>query len=286
VATPRTVVDHYAAQRRLQLATVAAVRAQWARMSTDFDQSWTGVSRRIVLLIGAGQLGSARAGAAYIDPTLAELGTPPVEPVGRVVASAFVGIASDGRSLDDLAYETVIHAKSAIGRGATVPVALQKAGGWLSTMVSTQLADSARGAAGVAITTRPTIGYVRMLSPPSCSRCAILAGAYYRFNAGFERHLNCDCKHIPCREDAASDLRTDPDAYFKSLDRVDQDKTFTKDGAEAIRDGADIYRVVNARLPTAAGGVRGGRVMPDHIYARATDRDDAIRLLAKFGYIR
>src|SRR5690606_23965723 len=33
--------------------------------------------------------------------------------------------------------------------------------------------------------------YVRMLTPPSCSRCTVLAGRWYRKNAGFARHPGC-----------------------------------------------------------------------------------------------
>lgn len=35
--------------------------------------------------------------------------------------------------------------------------------------------------------------------------------------------------------------------YFESLDPVEQERIFTKAGAQAIRDGADINQVVNAR---------------------------------------
>lgn len=37
-----------------------------------------------------------------------------------------------------------------------------------------------------------SLGYVRMLTPPSsCDRCVILAGRWYRWNQGFERHPMC-----------------------------------------------------------------------------------------------
>lgn len=285
MGTPQSVLDHYLTQQRLKLATVGAVRSQWARMGDNFDGSWQQIERRVLLLITAGQLGSARNGIAYVGRTLDELGAPN-DPAGRVMPTAFVGIASDGRDLDTLAQHAVVYAKQAVGEGATSPEALAKAGNWLSSMVGTQMSDAARGAAGVSVTTRPTIGYTRMLSPPSCSRCAVLAGAYYRWNAGFERHLNCDCVHIPCTEDRSHDLRTDPTAYFRSLDAAEQSRLFTNAGAAAIRDGADVTKVVNARLPTAAGGMRGGRAMPEHLYAKAAgNRDEAVRLLTKFGYI-
>lgn len=106
-----------------------------------------------------------------------------------------------------------------------------------------------------------------------------------------------DCIHIPCREDSADDLRTDPKAYFNSLSAAEQDRLFTKAGAEAIRSGADMARVVNARrgmqvagdgraYTTEAAG-RRPRLMPEQIYREAgTDRAEALRLLRLHGYIR
>ncbi len=72
---------------------------------------------------------------------------------------------------------------------------------------------------------------------------------------------------------------------------------FGKAGAEAIRAGADIGSVVNARrgMYTAAGGrlyTRSGatrtrrRMMPEQIVREATDRDDTLRLLRLHGYLR
>src|SRR5690606_25790677 len=87
------------------------------------------------------------------------------------------------------------------------------------------------------------------------SRCVILAGRFYRKNTGFQRHPGCDCRHIPASESVAGDLAVDPRAYFDSLTEAEQDKAFTKAGAEAIRAGADIGQVVNARrgMYTAQG---------------------------------
>lgn len=102
------------------------------------------------------------------------------------------------------------------------------------------------------------------------------------------------------------------------MDEAEQDRVFGKAGAQAIRDGADIARVVNARrgMTTAAdpsgrrrlvrderglfttteattrrgrlpGQVAGARLMPESIYEIAKgDRDEAIRLLRAHGYIR
>lgn len=149
------------------------------------------------------------------------------------------------------------------------------------------------------------VGYIRMLTPPSCSRCVVLAGRWYRWNKGFERHPMCDCEHIPAVEAIAGDVTVDPDAYFASLSRADQDIYFGKANAEAIRSGADIGRVVNAqregamftaddgRRYTRAGGARRRRGDPAvlrptvwQIYKDSRgSREAAVQMLTEFGYL-
>lgn len=79
---------------------------------------------------------------------------------------------------------------------------------------------------------------------------------------------------------------------------------FTKDGAKAIRDGADPGQVVNARRGMAVSAGRtvttegtsrrgfarsrlGGavRLMPEQIYRDASSREEAVRLLRLHGYL-
>ena len=50
-------------------------------------------------------------------------------------------------------------------------------------IVSALVSDAGRSAESVATAARPNVGYVRFLSPPSCARCAILAG---RVQAAFK----------------------------------------------------------------------------------------------------
>jgi hypothetical protein len=204
---PRATAEHYKTQQALIVATLALVRREWARMGPDFDVSWAALGRRIL------QLGAARSGAAYVPATLAELGTP-VEPEAEVVPAAFAGVASDGRPLDSLLGESVIKAKVARGGGAPVDEALAVGGRALDMYVHTQVADAARGAASVAIVTRPTIGWVRLVNVPCCSRCAILAGKWFGWNDGFERHPQDLCRHIPAPENLSGDLGTTPAALF------------------------------------------------------------------------
>ena len=243
---------------------------------------------------------AARGATSYVSTSLTLAGEV-ADPVGVVNESAFAGVAADGRDLASLlsfpAFEVDAFVREGMDRVQAEAIGLRH----LERIAQTEIQDAARVATGVAVASDRTVtGYIRMLSPPSCSRCVVLAGKFYRWNAGFERHPQCDCVHIPAAENLAGDVRTDPKAYFADLSEQEQDATFTKAGAQAIRDGADISRVVNARRGLyVAGGrkytreattKRGTgmkiRLTPDQIYLEAKgDRDEALRLLKRFGYL-
>ncbi|MFC5676063.1 hypothetical protein [Aeromicrobium endophyticum] len=287
----QSAVEHY--ERQQQFTAAALVAGRRSGVSTV----------ELARIVAALQLLAARDALESIDPMLEEqdISAPPV---GQIAAASFSGTASDGRPLESLLLQ------------AATPDALDM-------MVVTQVQDAARQAASVSIAARPHIGYVRMLNPPSCSRCAILAGKFFRYNEGFQRHPRCDCRHIPSTESLSGDLTTDPSAYFDSLTGPEQDKVFTKAGAESIRLGADPTQVVNARRVTAGMQVAGvspikidargilrttegttrrglayqqqrglrrngdvqGRLMPESILLRAADRAEAQRMLRLYGYI-
>ena len=162
-------------------------------------------------------------------------------------------------------------------------------GSLLATIAATQTADAGRVAVGVAMAVEPAVtGWVRMLVPPSCGRCAVLAGRRYRWSDGFARHFRCDCQHIPEVEDAADNLRIDPVPYFAGLSREDQDHYFGKSVAQNIRDGADMNRAVNATRSTSVAGREGGaraRMTPERIYTTSTSRADTVRSLRRHGFI-
>jgi hypothetical protein len=254
-------------------------------------------------------LAAARGASIYVDRIrrIRRRDRPP----HRVEHRRFAGIASDGRPLTTLLTQPAGTTLRAIRDGAPPRTAAVLGATQLDMIVRSEVADAGRVATGVEVTATPTLGYVRMLSPPSCSRCAVLAGRFYRWNSGFQRHPRCDCIHIPATEDQADDLRTDPQAYFDSLSEAEQNRVFTNAGGQAIRDGADLGRVVNARrgMTTTASGrltpqrVSGRdvftttegtrrrrrgpvRLMPEQIYLEARgSRDEAIRLLRLHGYI-
>ena len=155
-------------------------------------------------------------------------------------------------------------------------------------LILSLVTDAARGAESVSIATRPRVGYVRYLNAPSCSRCAVLAGRFYRWSDGFKRHPGCDCTHLPT---------TDPRSeYRQNLHEMVEQGLVTglsKADRQALNDGADLNQLVNVRRKKAGlteGGQvlsRAGRPTPAGIYKLAgDDRGKALSLLQRHGYIR
>lgn len=292
-------LSHYRRRKALLDAIGVLARQAWRQVDfADIDASWASQLPRLLLALAGAQRSAAQAADDYLTAVLEaqQIGT---RSQGRLAPARLSGVAADGRSLDTLLRQPAIAAKTVIAQGQTRALAAGHAN--LDMIVRTEVADAGRVADQVALTARPEAdGYVRMLVGKSCSRCAILAGKKYRWNQGFDRHPRCDCIHIPAREDSADDLRTDPEAYFRSLSNQDQDRLFTKAGAQAIREGSDMARVVNARrgMYTAGGrrftteattrrGInRPGRLMPEQIFREANgNRDEALRLLRLHGYL-
>lgn len=247
-ALPPSAAEYGREQRREIRAAVAAARRTWRRMGSDFDVSWSRIAPRLLAITDLAQERVSAGALAYIPAVLEDTGQArAVDAVAAVRSAPLVGMAGDGRPVESLLYGAVTHAKEQVAAGATTFQALQSAQSWLSMTTGTLLSDTARQGESLGMGVRPVSGYVRMLTPPSCSRCVILAGRFYRKNTGFQRHPGCDCRHIPASESVAGDLTVEPRAYFDSLTESEQDKTFTKAGAEAVRAGADIGQVVNAR---------------------------------------
>lgn len=227
--------DHYARQQRISAEGLR--RARLARF---------GSLPRLTAVVTAFQLLSARDAVAAVPLMLDEQGIDSGADAA-VLPEMVAGVASDGRPLGSLLDLTRANGFSA-----------QR----FDRLVLTQFTDSARHATSAAMAVRPHVDrYARLLVPPSCSRCAVLAGRLYKSSEAFQRHPRCDCRHIPSAESVAGDLRTSPQDYFDSLDAAAQDRIFTKAGAQAIRDGADISQVVNARRGMTSAQVGGRRVL-------------------------
>lgn len=239
--------DRHRAVEGYATSVTGRVLRLWGKVDPDeIRASWAGLSAEAFALVSVGQMAAATGADAYMDAAWTE--SHPVAPVslGRVQPRSLAGVASDGRNLLTLLQQPAISALAQIGRGATPAQALAASGNSLAVITGTQVADAGRAAESVALTARPRIsGYIRVLSTPSCSRCAILAGKWFRYNEGFRRHPRCDCQHLPADEPTGP--LTAPWDYFNSLPRAQQDRYFGKDDAEAIRDGKDLIRLVNQR---------------------------------------
>lgn len=291
----------------------------WRRVDRSrILDSWRTLAPTLVASIMASQLAAGNLAGPYVEEALRVQGGGAPEQA-RINPAGLVGVASDGRPLETLLLSPAFTVIEALGRGATLQQSMLMGQSHARMIASTQVSDAYRVASTVAGATRQVTQYVRAITPPSCSRCIILAGADQFWKTDFQRHPKCRCVSVPvATDDPRSDLITDPEAYFDSLSRDEQDRLFTKAGAEAIRDGADMGRVVNARrkaagLSGAAQGQRGRlrsrnvfgadvfttaeltvrgpqgqrliRLMPESIYQRARDHADALRLLKAHGYI-
>lgn len=306
---PAAVAELASRQYRRQqlLARETAKQAQDAWTELDrarIGGSWRALLPSLVTTISTAQTRAASQGAAYAVQSVRAAGVEP-EPDGAVVAGSLAGIASDGRPFETLLLAPAIEMYGRIGAGQT------EADAWLSGLatlikiVSTQIADAGRVAAGIGlIADTAVVGYTRQVRLSACARCIILAGKRFRTNQGFLRHPRCDCIHIPVT--GSNDApEQDPLEIFDRLSPAEQDRVFTKGGAKAIRDGGDLNRVVNARRgmsTTSAAGrrlkitidattrrARGGanpiRLMPEQIYELALSRNHAIDLLHRHGYL-
>lgn len=254
-------------QQRYSIVGIAAARRSW-RLGSP-----AGLLPALTVLQGL----AARDGAAGIGAMLAEqnIDAPEENPVNTQILA---GVASDGRPLASLLEMAVTEAA-------------------LSLMAATQIADAGRVAAGLSIAARPHVGWTRMVNSPCCPRCALLAGKFYRWNTGFQRHPNCHCTHIPTQEDVVGDVRTDPKALFDGGHVTG----VTKAEQAALDAGGDFSRIFNARRGryvdeaghrlTRDSTTRRGtgikvRPTPEQIYRSAGDNQAAaLRSLKKFGYL-
>lgn len=294
---------HYGTMRELETLAVLLVRRLWNRVDpANIAVSWLDQVTRVMDGFTRIQLLAAEEGAAYTAATLEAQGIR-TDPDVELVPSALVGWASDGRSLESLLEAPAAVALDKVDQGVPATQAVDAGRVSVERIARTQIADTGRAAAGLDVATRPKVGWVRMVNPPVCSRCLILAGRFYRWSDGFQRHPNCDCVHVATNLAAArrEGLVDDPTAYFKGLSRSEQDGLLGKADAEAVRDGADMNQVVNARRGmTVAGTTTEGttnrgfasrrlrgqvRLTPERIYREATSRADALRLLRLHGYI-
>lgn len=281
--------EHYAQRRSLVGSVTLALAQWWAYISrSDVTGSWErDVAPGLLAVATEGQRRAATEAGTYLA-RLAELQAP-AAPLARVTPAGFVGQAADLRPLPSLLDVSRQHSLRLVAQGMPVTEALDSGLTHVQRSVASEVADAGRNADHAAMVATPTMqGYVRFLDLPSCDRCVVLAGRFYRWSSGFQRHPTCDCSHLPSAvANPDPTLLTDPAAALASglvrgLSQADQ---------QALADGADLGRVVNAKrtgMTVSGAGVqrRGRRLTPASIYARAGEnREMALELLARNGYV-
>ncbi|MCX4886049.1 hypothetical protein [Streptomyces sp. NBC_00847] len=341
-------LDQYRRQQVITRRAAQRVQAVWRQINRrDISGSWQQLSPLLVAAVTDAQTEAAKLADPYLDDVIAAEGADTAA-ASRVVPGSLAGIASDGRPLLSLLYQPIIDWKVRMLSGQSMEDAFRGSLASALRITSTQVADAGRGATGVAMAGRRTIqGYVRVVQPPACSRCVILAGVEYGWNKGFQRHPRCDCIHLPTTlvarhqgrgrrgDDLGGNGFINPRSYFNELSRAEQDRVFGEAGARAIREGADMAQIVNARrgmttmtaygrqvLATTEGATRRGafyrlerarteqqtgtrfardridvrrglprfqlrtpRLMPEEIFRLSESREDAVRMLRRFGYL-
>lgn len=290
----------------LREVVTAAAAQEWGKITPDaIDESFGSILPTLMEVITLGQLRAASEADSYLTRLY-----PSVDLTGMIRPGAFAGIAADGRDLVSLLRIPLIVSKRSILAGVATGVALGVGAYVLKRIAASETADAGRTADQTATTARPELsGYVRHLSLPSCARCAVLAGQVYQWNDGFERHPQCDCRHIPIRDDEdAEELRTDA----RKAIEAGKVRDLSQADRKAILEGADPNQVINARRGMYkasdgrkltregmtkrawyGGGYGNGRgrdrrppprLRPEQIYRDAGSRKEAISLLREHGY--
>src|SRR5690606_27588764 len=205
---PQAARDYTQRVAREKRDALVSVRRSWSRMGSEVDESWMTVGPSVLAATVAGQDAVVGFAGEYVPAVLAQTGQDVADPLWSPFPQAWGGTAGDGRSVQGLSYGAVAHSKQAVAQGATYRQALTAGGAWLTQALGTVISDTARSAETVHARGRRKTMYVRMLNPPSCGRCIILAGQ--RYYTAFERHPGCDCASIPVSEDVGGDFLTDP----------------------------------------------------------------------------
>lgn len=315
----RLAQAHRVRQQSLGARLIALLRKLWRFVdAANAQSSWARVSPRAVALMAHAQAEAARGAAEYVAAALAMQGATS-DPAGTVPTGVFAGVAADGRDLVGLLGYPAFEVSAFVERGMDGQRALFVGGRHLERIAATEVSDAARTATGVAmVADLGAQGWVRMLTPPSCNRCIILAGSTYRtqHGASFERHPLCDCVAIPTAEmvEPVSPLQVFKDMTASERSAAGWNRA---DQKAILEEGADLYQVTNAHRAvssltvggqqlqvTGHGATRRGlagrrlgapskrraiRLTPATIYAESNrlgwSRDELVKQLKRNGYV-
>lgn len=284
---PEAALSYSSLQRVEIQAAVSAVSRQWRRMGTDFDASYARLEPALLAVLFTAQERIAEGALVYVPAVLDEVGSAPAASY-ESAGSRFVGVAGDGLPVASMAYGAVIHAKQAVASGLEPAMALANAGKFLNLTAGTMLSDTGRSAEKVSGGAHRVKRWTRMLNPPSCGRCVILAGKTSRQSEAFDRHPGCDCRNVPSTEDTGDDARTDPKAYLDGLSAAEQDRVLgSKANGQAFRDGADMNQLINAyRRKGAVGPAQINGVGIKYTREGTTRRGHAYWQMSQAQYIK
>lgn len=315
----QTAIDYNRELKKISQRASADALGLWALMGEDFDTSWRLIAPALQDSVTRAQREAVTASQGYVDATLEDLDIP-ADRFAHTAPQRLVGVASSGVQLLPVLYGAVIASKKAMLGKNDVAGALTSGRKRLKSMVNLQTADAGRMSTSLDMVSHKKVtGMVRVVLPPACDRCVVLAGKYYPWSQGFRRHPQCDCTMVPANEAVEGALTTDPYEFFNSMSEKRQNEMFGAKNAQAIRDGADIFQIVNSRkeLYTASGGLKATRygttrrgnwgyqqakhvktsrskytratkvrLMPEEIYRQAAgNREKALRLLKQNGFI-
>lgn len=255
-------VAHKAAREQLtHSATTKALRL-WSRMPlADLDAGWDVLAPQITAVAVAAQVQGAVQATRYARQVDSYYG---VNVPAEIVPQAFAGVVLDGREIAPAMYGAVTTTKTLIGQGVAERQAFLAGASFLATVVGAAIQDMGRMSDLSLNAAKRRMRYVRVVSANACSRCAILAGKGSGAVA-FKRHPRCKCGVWPVQGDSRvtpEGMFDSPEDFFASLTREQQDRTFTKAGAEAIRQGASPIKVVNARRGAYGITYNGGANAP------------------------
>lgn len=306
---PPSLRSHESLSDRLEDRAAEAAVLAWSEVSPAYiSESWEQVVPAVAAVVSDSQVRISDSAVATSRNVSVETGQYRL-PRSFHDPRELVGYGSQGVPLEDALYSPAIGTKNRIRAGAPVQDAMLYGLSAVSSLASTIVADTGREAMQMDMITRTQTGYVRVIEAGACSRCVVLAGKWFRWNEGFLRHPSCRCLHMPAASKGWAEDEgwyADPYAYFNDLSTDGQAQIFGEYNAMAIRDGADIYQVVNATSPRAgvyAGGrmtregtTRRGnfrqtsqyqhRLTPQGIYGDGSrSREQVIKALEGNGYI-
>ncbi|WP_421793143.1 hypothetical protein [Gardnerella sp. KA00127] len=237
-----------------EAVAVRAARHAWSRVDkNDIRGSWARVKQPLVDVLSDVQEQAVDAGLDANVDVMAEIGQYSA-PEALVDSHAFSKFSAGGVPLDEWVDRPAIRTLELIKEGVGVDEALGRVGGSFSSSVATNLADVIRQAQQADIATRRHMGFIRCCNADACKWCIVLSGKIYRYNTGFERHMNCHCYHLPVNLDdvgSVMDIAPSPIELFNRMSESEQNKTFGIVGARSIRAGADIGQIVNSKLDSA-----------------------------------